>query len=291
MVQAKTQTETFTAESLEVFSQFDALMATAAVDSQLTSLAESTNDPQTINQALSNALNEAQSRWGLGLHHVKHSAQLENKENQTDILLLVDHKKVAGVGQGFLEIAQAYAPMRSTNEHGLSEWGALPDGHRVATGAPSSHLKILIEEARDFETHWSPYRHNTFQRLWRKNDTLYIEVARPASAEEALADAAWDVITSIKDRTFQRELMRRSEEVGMLGALLAARHADAKDHLTALPDAHFNVQAVVSTLSGQEGRNIEEYRNTLKNTLIELDEYQRLATTQLSEVLKHGLKS
>lgn len=291
MPQVKAKTKTFSAEALEVFSQFDALMATAAVDSQIKSLAESTNDHQAINQALSNALNEAQSRWGLGLHHVEHSAKLENKNDQTDITLWVDGKKIAGVSQGFLEIAKAYAPMRSTNEHGLSEWGALPDGHRVAAGAPSSHLKILIEEARDFETHWSPYRQNTFQRIWRKNDTLSIEVARPASAEEALADAAWDVITSIKDRTFQRELMRRSEEVGMLGALLAARHADAKDHLTALPDAHFNVQAVVSNLSGQEGRSIEEYRITLKNTLTELDEYQGLATTQLSEVLKHGLKS
>lgn len=291
MARVKTKSEPFSAETKEIFSQFDSLMTTAAVDSQISSLAESTSETRTLNQALTDALSEAHSRWGLGLHHLTHSAQLENKDDQTDIALLVDKKKVANVSQGFLAIAQAYAPMRSTNDHGLSEWGALPDGHRVAGTVPSAHLKVLIEEARDFETHWFSYRQNSFQRIWRKNDTLYIEVARPASAEEALADAAWDVITSIKDRTFQRELMHRSEEVGMLGALLAARHSNAKDHLTALPDAHFNVQAVVSTLTGPESRQIEEYRATLKNTLSELDEYQGLATKQLSEVLKHGLKS
>lgn len=275
--------------SVSQFAAFDTLMTTAAVDSQIQALAESGADPTTLNTALTAALAQAQARWGLGLLHLKHQAQLVQGGDQNDIALLADGRQVALISEGYASIASAYQPMRAVDERGLSLWGVLPDGYRAAAELPSASLKILIEEARDFETHWATGRSNTFQRTWRKGDTLFAEIARPASAEAALSDAAWDVITSIKDRSFQRELMRRSEEVGMLGALLAARHAGAKANLDRLPEAHFTVQSVVSTLGGTEGRSAEAYRAMLKNALSELEEYQSLTTRQLSEVLKHGL--
>lgn len=265
---------------------FDALTATAGVDSRAQALADSGADTGTLEAALTGALRAAHDRWGLGLHHLRHEArQLDGG----DVALLVDGREVARVGEGYAAIAQAYAPMGAADERGLSLWGVLGEGHRVAADAPFTVLKVLIEEARDFETHWTPGRGGAFSRVWRRGDTLHVEVARPASAEEALADAAWDVITSIKDRAFQRELMRRSEEAGMLGALLAARHAGASSNLARLPEAQFAVQAVVRRLEGAEARSAEGYRSELRAAAAELDDLQAAATRQLSEVLRHGL--
>ncbi|MBB5376949.1 hypothetical protein HNQ07_002413 [Deinococcus metalli] len=269
---------------------FDALMATAAVDSRVRALAESGADPQTVNAALTEALVHAQRRWGLGLHHLRHTAELAGDEDTPDIALLTDGARTALVSSGSAAIAAAYAPMQALDERGLSLWGALPDGHRVPADAPFATLKALIEEARDFETQWMPARGGALSRVWRSGDTLMVEASRPASPQEALSDAAWDVITSIKDRTFQRELMSRSEEVGLLGALLAARHAGASATLSRLPEAHFTVQAVVVTLAGSEARSAEGYRTALRAASAELDEHQAGATRQLAQVLKHGLR-
>lgn len=269
------------------YEAFDTLMSTAAVDSQIRALADSQPDRNTLNAALSEALTSAHQRWGLGLHHLTHEARVT--DDNTDILLLTDGHEAARISEEYGAIAGAYEPMRATDEQGLSQWPALRDGYRAPADLPASSLKILIEHARDFETHWMTGRGGVFHRLWRKGDTLYIEVNRPVSAQTALSDAAWDVITSIKDRAFQRELMRRSEEVGMLGALLGARHAGAASALARLPEAHFAVQAVVHTLKGDAGRNADEYRTALKNATAELEEAQGLITKQLSEVLRHGL--
>ena len=269
------------------FEAFDTLLSTAAVDSQIRALAESQPDHKTLNDALSEALQTAHQRWGLGLHHLTHEARVS--DDQQDILLLTDGREIARINEEYGAIAGAYEPMRSTDENGLSQWGALEDGYRTPTDLPASSLKILIEHARNFETHWMTGRSGVFHRVWRKNDTLHIEVNRPVSAQTALSDAAWDVITSIKDRAFQRELMRRSEEVGMLGALLGARHAGAASALSRLPEAHFAVQATVHTLKGEAGRNMDEYRTALKNATAELEEAQGHITKQLSEVLRHGL--
>ncbi|GHF46517.1 DNA repair protein PprA [Deinococcus metalli] len=265
-------------------------MATAAVDSRVRALAESGADPQTVNAALTEALVHAQRRWGLGLHHLRHTAELAGDEDTPDIALLTDGARTALVSSGSAAIAAAYAPMQALDERGLSLWGALPDGHRVPADAPFATLKALIEEARDFETQWMPARGGALSRVWRSGDTLMVEASRPASPQEALSDAAWDVITSIKDRTFQRELMSRSEEVGLLGALLAARHAGASATLSRLPEAHFTVQAVVVTLAGSEARSAEGYRTALRAASAELDEHQAGATRQLAQVLKHGLR-
>ncbi|RJF69045.1 DNA repair protein [Deinococcus cavernae] len=290
-VKAKpTETETApapAAPSVSPFEAFDTLMSTAAVDSQVRALADSQPDAQTLNTALSEALSSAHQRWGLGLHHLTHEARVS--DDGTDILLLTDGREVARINEEYGAIAGAYEPMRSTDENGLSEWAALSDGYRAPADLPASSLKILIEHARDFETHWMSGKGGVHHRVWRKNDTLFVEVNRPVSAQTALSDAAWDVITSIKDRAFQRELMRRSEEVGMLGALLGARHAGAGAALARLPEAHFAVQAVVHTLKNAAGRNADEYRTALKNATAELEEAQGLITKQLGEVLRHGL--
>lgn len=266
-------------------------MASAGIDSQIHALAKSGADTPTLNTALTQALRAAHHRWGLGLHHLTHEAHLTENSDQTDIALLTDGQITAHVNAGSAAIATAYQPMQALDERGLSLWGALPDGHRAPENLPTAHLKILIEDARDFETHWTPAKSNTFTRTWRNGETLFIEVARPASPQAALSDAAWDVITSIKDRTLQRELMRRSEEVGMLGAILAARHSGASANLARLPEAHFTVQAVVTTLNGPDARSAEQYRTQLKNAQAELEEYQGISTKQLSEVLKHGLNA
>lgn len=268
---------------------FDALMATAGVDSTARALHESGADESTLEAALTDALRQAQGRWGLGLHHLRHAAR-PTADGQ-DVELLADGRAVARVSEGARAIAAAYAPMTALDERGLSLWGVLEEGHRVPETAPATTLKVLIEDARDFETLWSPLRGGAFGRTWRRGDVLSVEVARPASPEAALSDAAWDVITSIKDRTFQRELMRRSEEVGMLGALLAARHSGAGAALSRLPEAHFTVQAVVHTLSGDEARNVEAWRGRQKQALQELEEHQAGTTRQLSEVLRYGLSA
>ncbi|WP_291424969.1 DNA repair protein [Deinococcus sp.] len=289
MARAKIKDDSATETAFRPFEVFDILMSTAAVDSQIQALADSEADRKTLNAALTEALSTAQQRWGLGLHHLKHEAQLT--EDGSDITLLVDGRAVADLSAGYEALAQAYEPMRAADENGLSLWGALPEGHRVPADAPFAQLKVLIEEARDFETHWIAGRSGTFHRLWRSGEHLFIEVTRPVSAQAALSDAAWDVITSIKDRAFQRELMRRSEEVGMLGALLAARHPSAGANLARLPEAHFAVQATVHRISGEESRNPEQYRTQLRNASAELDEAQGHITKQLSEVLRHGLTS
>lgn len=292
MARTKTKETAFVPEDAPQapFAAFDALMQTAAVDSQIAALAADGADTRTLESAMTEALLEAQGRWGLGLHHLRHEVRLAETAQGPDIELLTDGAVTARVSAPSGEVARAYGSMQALSEHDLSLWGVLPEGHRVSADAPFAHLKVLIEEARDFETHWMTGRGGMFHRVWRAGETLTVEVARPMSASAALSDAAWDVITSIKDRSFQRELMRRSEEVGMLGALLAARHSSAGANLALLPEAHFTVQAVTQRLRGAEARNAESYRASLKTAQAQLEEYQSGVTGLLSEVLRHGLQ-
>ncbi|MBZ9750210.1 DNA repair protein [Deinococcus sp. HMF7604] len=285
MARVKTKDER---QTTSPFDAFDGLMATAALDPQTRTLAEGGADTGAVNAALSETLNSALRRWGLGLHHLRHEAQVT--DSGQDIAILTGGRQTALVSEGPAALARALEAMGAADERGLSLWGVLGEGHRVPGDTPFARLRVLIEDARDFETEWTPARGGAFHRTWRAGDTLFVEVARPASPQTALSDAAWDVITSIKDRTFQRELMRRSEEMGMLGALLGARHASARNNLAALPDAHFTVQATIQTLSGPQARQAEEYRTALRLATEELDALQGQATRQLAEVLRHGLK-
>ncbi|GGM01174.1 DNA repair protein [Deinococcus aerophilus] len=272
------------------FTAFDALLGSAGLPPQFRTLnagGELSGDE--LDTALTAALQLAHDRWGLGLHHLRHEARVVRRDEGSDIALLTDGHVTAHLSDGAAQISAAYEVMRATDDRGLSMWGTLPDGPRVSADAPFARLKVLIEDARDFETHWMEGRQGLFTRLWRAGETLSVEAARPASPQTALSDAAWDVITGIKDRTFQRELMRRSEEVGMLGALLGARHAGAGAQLAGLPEAHFSVQACVHRLSGPQARDAEAVRAALRAVAAELDELQAVGTRELAAVLKHGL--
>lgn len=278
-----------TRPATDPYQTFDALMASAGLDSRLAAFAESGATPAELQAALTEHLGVALTRWGLGLHHLTHEARPETGEDGPDIALLTDGRVTARLSEGAAAVARAYASLTAPDERGLSAWPALGEGHRLAADAPATHLKILIEDARDFETEWITARGGTHHRVWRRGETLHVEVVRPAPPETALADAAWDVITSIKDRTFQRELMRRSDEHGMLGALLGARHAGAGDALSRLPEAHFAVQAMHGTLTGPDARSADAYRTLLRTLGTELEQVQAQATRQLAELLKHGL--
>lgn len=117
MARAKTKTESTTASP---FTAFDALMATAAVDSQIQALADSGADTPTLDAALTEATQAAQRRWGLGLHHLKHAARTDGD----DIVFLTGDRPAATLSQGVEALARAYEDMRASDERGLSLWGA-----------------------------------------------------------------------------------------------------------------------------------------------------------------------
>lgn len=289
MTKAARKTDTPAAPDTAIFETFDALMGTAGVDSVVAPLARDGTDKTTLDRELSAALALAHDRWGLGLLHLRHEAHVVAAENAFDIALLADGREIARLSSGAAALQSVYESMRATDENDLSAWGVLPDGHRAAV-KNSAQLRVLIEDARDFETHWTPERGGAFTRVWRSGDTLCAEVHRPASPATALSDAAWDAITSIKNRTLQRELMERSNKVGMLGALLGARHKNAAAALEHLPEAHFTIRSVVARVTGPEGRDFERYKALVKEGAAQLDDLQAAATRHLGQLLALGLK-
>ncbi|WP_104992471.1 DNA repair protein [Deinococcus sp. NW-56] len=275
----------------DVLTQFADLVATAGVTSEAPALSADGVGEDRLNAVLTEELRLAHDRWGLGLLHLRHAAELRRTEGGgLDIALLVDGAERARVSEGAQTIAATYAVMTAPGADGLSEWGVLPDGHRVTLRPGLGQIKVLVEDARDFETLWTQERGGLWTRTWRQGDTLAVEVHRPASPTTALADAAWDVITSVKDRNFQRELMERSNSVGMLGALLGARHRGASEALTLLPEAHFAVSSAVLRVQGAEGRSLDRWKALLREAAEQLDELQRAGTKRLAAVLSGGLR-
>ncbi|MDL2344796.1 DNA repair protein [Deinococcus sp. MIMF12] len=274
----------------DVLTQFADLVATAGVSSEAPALFADGVGEDRLNAALSEELRLAHDRWGLGLLHLRHAAELRRPEGGLEIALLVDGAERARVSEGPQTVAATYAVMTAPGADGLSEWGVLPDGHRVTLRPGLGQLRVLVEDARDFETHWTQERGGLWTRTWRQGETLAVEVHRPASPTTALADAAWDVIASVKDRTFQRELMERSNSVGMLGALLGARHAGASGALALLPEAHFAVSSAVLRAQGAEGRSLDRWKALLREGAEQLDELQRAGTKRLAAVLSGGLR-
>lgn len=265
-------------------------MATAEVESDVRALREGGADETTLNEQLTRELGLAHDRWGLGLLHLRHEAQLVREGERPDVALLVDGTPRARVSEGARALAATYAAMQALGAEGLSEWGVLEDGHRVTLRPGLGQIRVLVEDARDFETHWTAERGGVWTRTWRKGDTLGVEVHRPASPATALADAAWDVIASIKDRKFQRELMERSNSVGMLGALLGARHSSAGDALAQLPEAHFTVSSAVIRETGRGARDPERWKAMLREGQESLDALQQAGTKRLAAVLSGGLR-
>lgn len=274
----------------DILTRFAALVATAGVESEARALQEGGADDQALGAQLTRELRLAHDRWGLGLLHLNHEAQLVRSGEDFDIALLVDGAARARVSDGPQAIAATYAGMQALGAEGLSEWGVLPDGPRVTLRPGLGQLRVLVEDARDFETHWNSGQGGVWTRTWRSGDTLAVEVHRPASPATALADAAWDVITRVKDRTFQRELMERSNSVGMLGALLGARHSGASSALDRLPEAHFAVSSAVVRESGREARDLERWKAMQREAAASLDELQGAGTKRLAAVLSSGLR-
>ncbi|GGJ70461.1 DNA repair protein [Deinococcus aquiradiocola] len=274
----------------DALTRFAALVATAGIDSDVRVLQDGGASEQDLNEQLTRELRLAQDRWGLGLLHLRHSARLTGDAGQQDIALDTDGMQVALLSEGARSVAGTYAAMQALGADGLSEWGVLEDGPRVTLKPGLGQIRVLVEDARDFETRWSNDRAGVWSRTWRKGDTLGVEVHRPASPVTALADAAWDVITGIKDRTFQRELMERSNSVGMLGALLGARHSGAVNALERLPEAHFAVSSAVVRQSGEDARSLERWKAMLREGTDTLDELQKSGTRRLAAVLSSGLR-
>ncbi|MCP2014605.1 hypothetical protein L1280_001756 [Deinococcus sp. HSC-46F16] len=274
----------------DMLTQFADLVATAGVASEAPALHADGVDEGRLNAVLSAELRLAHDRWGLGLLHLHHAAELRRAEAGLDIALLVDGAERARVSEGPQTVAATYAVMTAPGADGLSEWGVLEGGHRVTLRPGLGQIKVLVEDARDFETHWTQERGGLWTRTWRQGETLAVEVHRPASPTTALADAAWDVIASIKDRNFQRELMERSNSVGMLGALLGARHRGAGEALALLPEAHFAVSSAVLRVQGTEARSLDRWKAMLREGAEQLDDLQRAGTKRLASVLSGGLR-
>ncbi|WP_216326331.1 DNA repair protein [Deinococcus aestuarii] len=274
----------------DALTTFAALVATAGVESDVRALQDGGADEGTLNEQLTRELGLAHDRWGLGLGHLRHEAQLVREGERPDVALLVDGAVRARVSEGARALAATYTPMQALGAEGLSEWGVLEDGHRVTLRPGLGQMRVLVEDARDFETLWSAERGGVWTRTWRKGETLAVEVHRPASPATALADAAWDVIASIKDRKFQRELMERSNSVGMLGALLGARHSSAGDALAQLPEAHFTVSAAVVRETGRSARDLERWKAMVREGQESLDALQGANTKRLAAVLSGGLR-
>jgi hypothetical protein len=273
----------------DALTRFAALVATAGVESEARALQGGADD-QTLGAQLTRELRLAQDRWGLGLLHLNHEAQPVRSGEALDLALLVDGAARARVSEGPQAIAATYAGMQALGAEGLSEWGVLPDGPRVTLRPGLGQLRVLVEDARDFETHWNSGQGGVWTRTWRSGDTLAVEVHRPASPATALADAAWDVITRVKDRTFQRELMERSNTAGMLGALLGARHSGASSALDRLPEAHFAVSSAVVRETGREARDLERWKAMQREAAASLEELQNAGTKRLAAVLSSGLR-
>ena len=175
----------------DVFARFATLVATAGVDSDARVLQDGGADDNAVNEQLSREWQLAHDRWGLGLLHLKHEARLIRGVAALDVALLTDGMQVATISEGARSIAATYAPMQALGAEGLSEWGVLPDGHRAALKPGLGQLRVLIEDARDFETTWTSERGGLWTRTWRRDETLAVEIHRAASPVTALADAAW----------------------------------------------------------------------------------------------------
>ncbi|UBV45095.1 DNA repair protein (plasmid) [Deinococcus taeanensis] len=252
---------------------FQALLNTAATTANVAVITAG-NDQNDIDATLTDLLRQAHDRWGYGLHHLQHTAHWTGDT----IELREGHRTITDLTADPARIAAAYATLAAPDEHNLSSWAVLSEGHRTSI-KNKTQLQTLIEDARDFETTWTADKHGLHYRVWRadtiEGESLTVEYARPTDATQLLSDAAWDLITRIKDRALQRELMQRSEQGGMLTAFLGARHKDAAANLAALPEAHFTIQANVGRLTGRDARSFDAYRalqRAVADTLVTLQE-------------------
>lgn len=265
---------------------FQRLLATAQIDADIAGIVA---DPASADARLTDLLRAALDRWGHGLHHLDHRAVLTDAG---EIQFFAGKTLVGRAGEDAEHLARSYASLSAPNAEGLSDWSVLGEGYRTPI-RNAAQLRVLIEDARDFETLWTPER-GLFLRLWRRTENgqevTAVEYVQPVNAAQLLGDAAWDAIQGIKDRALQRELMERSAKGGLLQAFLSARHKDAERHLGSLPETHFTVQSNVTRLTGADARDYAAVRTAQKETADELKAMQDRAVKGMVELLRSDLR-
>lgn len=265
---------------------FQRLLTTAQLDANVAGIVA---EPATADARLTELLRVALDRWGFGLHHLEHRATLNDAG---EIQLFADRTQVGRAGEDAEHLTRSYASLSAPNAEGLSDWSVLGEGHRTPIKNPAQ-LRVLIEDARDFETLWTQER-GLFLRIWRRTENgqevTATEYAQPVNAPQLLGDAAWDAIQGIKDRALQRELMERSARGGLLQAFMSARHKDAERNLSSLPETHFTVQSSVTRLMGADARDFAAVRAAQKDTADELKAMQERAVKGMAELLRSDLR-
>ncbi len=283
---AATPGEKSAAQASSDVTGFQRLLTTAQIDADVAAIVA---NPASADARLTDLLRAALDRWGHGLHHLEHRAALTDAG---EIQFFAGKTVVGRAGEDAEHLARSYASLSAPNAEGLSDWSVLGEGYRTPI-RNAAQLRVLIEDARDFETLWTPER-GLFLRLWRRTENgqevTATEYAQPVNAAQLLGDAAWDAIQGIKDRALQRELMERSAKGGLLQAFLSARHKDAERHLGSLPETHFTVQSNVTRLTGADARDFAAVRAAQKDTADELKAMQERAVKGMVELLRSDLR-
>lgn len=229
--------------------------------------------------ALSAALTRAHEAWGLGLRHVQHEVRAE--EGGT-LGLYADGARVGSVQDAPEVLASAYATMQALDADGLSSWPVLPEGHRFTLEAGTRQIRVLVEDGRDFESHWTAHTGGLHFRTGRRGDDLWVEAFRAAPGRDLVQDAAWEVVERIKDRALRRELQRRAEEKGILGAVLGARGEAVEASMRRSPGLHFTVSAAVMHSTT---RTLEAWKALQKEAVAALEAAQKAQVDRLVDLL------
>ena len=284
MTQAsKTRKESSRTAATEVVSSADTVSGSSAARTALqallrTALPETDLREQDAAQ-LSAALGGAHDLWGLGLRHLRHEVRFEDGGA---LALYADRTRIGSATDSPEALAAAYAGLQAEDEQGRSAWAVLPEGHRLSLEAGTRQLRVLVEDARDFETTWASAGHALFTRTGRQGDDLWTEAFRAAPGRDLVQDAAWEVVERIKDRSLRRELQRRAEEKGILGALLGARGGGVEAAMQRSPSLHFTVNAAVIRTSE---RSLDAWKVIHKEALSTLEAAQQAQVERLVALL------
>lgn len=234
---------------------------------------------------LSTALTRAHDAWGFGLRHVHHEIRAEEDGGMA---LYADRSRVGGVQDSPEDLALAYGSMQALDERGLSSWAVLPEGHRVQLEGGSRQPRVLIEDARDFESHWAAHSGGMHLRTGRLGEDLWVEVARPTSGRDLVQDAAWEVVERIKDRALRRNLQKQAEERGILSAVLSARSGGIEAAMRKSPGLYFTVNAAVA--HGTE-RTLDAWRTLQKEATQALEAAQAAQVDRLVAMLGGAVRN
>jgi hypothetical protein len=251
-------------------SALQALIRTALPDAELRELETA---------ELSAVLTRAHDLWGLGLRHLRHEVRAEDGGA---LGLYADRTRIGSATDSPEALAAAYAGLQAQDEQGRSAWAALPEGHRLTLEPGYRQLRVLVEDARDFETTWASAGHALSTRTGRQGEDLWAEAFRAAPGRELVQDAAWEVVERIRDRALRRELQRRAEEKGILGALLGARGGGVEAAMQRSPSLHFTVNAAVARTTE---RSLDAWKAIQKEALSTLEAAQQAQVERLVALL------